>query len=325
MLARTAQGLYWMSRYLERSQHLCRLLRLQSQALIDRPVREINLGWSRIYGSVGRVPPAGYIESFESDNYALADSYTLAGDATFERDNPESVWSCFALGRENARQMRWSISAEMWSCLNLAYLRIKDLNIEDIWRASPESFYANLEEDIDTFNGVAATTMYRDEGWHFLRLGQFIERAQLLTSLLITQLELDENGENDDAHFAADWMSLLRLYHAVEAYNRRFNVEVKPDNVLDVLTTDGLLPVSLARTLDRAGLEISSIGAGPDARASDSTRRLAGRLSSMIHYDWPDSQDKRAMLARADELCRDLHRRVSDTYFEYSTEDLPRQ
>ena len=324
MLARTAQGLYWMSRYLERSQHLCRLLRLQSQALIDRPVREINLGWSRIYGSVGRVPPAGYIESFDSDSYALADSFALAGDATFERSNPESVWSCFALGRENARQMRWSISAEMWGCLNLAYLRIKDLNIEDIWRTSPESFYANLEEDIDKFNGVASNTMYRDEGWHFLRLGQFVERAQLQTSLLITQLELDESGENGDVNIA-DWMTLLRMYHAVEAYNRRFNVAVEPENVLDVLTTDGLLPVSLARTLDRAGLEISSIGTGPDARASDSTRRLAGRLSSMIHYEWPDREDKKAMLERANELCRDLHRRLSDTYFEYSTEELPRQ
>ena len=321
MLARTAQGLYWMSRYLERAQHICRLLRLQSEALVDRPIRDINFGWSRIYTSFGREPPAGGIMQLDSDNYTLADSFTLAGDTTFERTNPDSVWNCFILGRENARQMRQSISAEMWTCLNLSYLRIQKLSIQEIWRTSPESFYASVENDIDTFTGVASATMYRDEGWNFLRLGQFVERAQLLSSLLITQIDLDEISEEQSV---ADWMSLLRLYHAVEAYGRQFNVEVEPENVLDVLATDGLLPGSLIRSVDRAGFEIAAVGAGPDARASDSTRRLAGRLSSVLHYDWPDHEDKRAMLDRVNTLCRELHQHVSDTYFEYSSENLPR-
>ena len=321
MLARTAQGLYWMSRYLERAQHICRLLRLQSEALVDRPIRDINFGWSRIYTSFGREPPAGDIVQLGGDNFTLADSFTLAGDTTFERTNPDSVWNCFILGRENARQMRQSISAEMWSCLNLAYLRIQKLSIQEIWRTSPESFYASVESDIDTFTGVASATMYRDEGWNFLRLGQFIERAQLLSSLLMTQIDLDEISEEQSV---ADWMGLLRLYHAVEAYGRQFNVEVEPENVLDVLATDGLLPASLIRSVDRAGFEIAAIGTGPDARASDSTRRLSGRLSSVLHYDWPDQQDKRAMLDRVDRLCRELHQRLSDTYFEYSSENLPR-
>ena len=321
MLARTAQGLYWMSRYLERAQHLCRLLRLQSEALVDRPIGEILFGWNRIYSSMGREPPAGGIVLLDNDNYTLADSYTLAGDTTFERTNPDSVWSCFSLGRENARQMRQCISAEMWSCLNLAYLHLQDQSIQKIWRTSPESFYASVESEIDTFTGVASATMYRDEGWNFLRLGQFIERAQLLSGLLIAQIDLDESGEENSI---VDWIGLLRLYHAVEAYNRRFNVEVEPGNVLDVLTTDGLLPGSLIRSLDRAGYEIASIGAGPDPRNSDSTRRLAGRLSSMLHYEWPDQQDKRAMLTRVNALCREFHQLLNDTYFEYSSENMPR-
>ena len=217
---------------------------------------------------------------------------------------------------------RWqSISAEMWSCLNLAYLRIQNLSIQKIWRTSPESFYASVEGEIDTFTGVASTTMYRDEGWNFLRLGQFIERAQLLSALLIVQIDLDEASEEQSV---ADWIGLLRLYHAVEAYNRQFNVEVEPKNVLDVLTTDVLLPGSLIRSLDRARYEIRSIGDGPDGRTSDSTRRLAGRLSSMLHYEWPDHNDKRAMLDRVNTLCRELHQLVSDTYFDYSSENMPR-
>ena len=59
MLSRSAQSLYWMGRYLERAGHLCSLLRLQSEALVDRPVREIHFGWNRIYASVRREPPGG--------------------------------------------------------------------------------------------------------------------------------------------------------------------------------------------------------------------------------------------------------------------------
>ena len=61
MLSRSAQGLYWMGRYLERAEHLCRLLRLQTEALVDRPVREIYFGWKRIYGSMYRQPPLGRV------------------------------------------------------------------------------------------------------------------------------------------------------------------------------------------------------------------------------------------------------------------------
>ncbi len=151
MLSRSAQGLYWMGRYLERAEHLCRLLRLQTGALVDRPPREIYFGWSRIYGSMGRQPPGDTLE-VSDDSFTLADSYTLADDLTFERSNPDSIWSCFALGRENARQTRHSISAEMWVRLNLAYLRIQKLGIQDIW-GTPESFYDETVSEIATFSG----------------------------------------------------------------------------------------------------------------------------------------------------------------------------
>ena len=157
MLSRSAQGLYWMGRYMERAQHLSRLMRLQTEALVDRPVREIYFGWRRIYTSISRQPPGGSLELHEDDDYTLADSYTLADDLTFERSNPGSVWSCFALGRENARQMRHCISAEMWTSLNLAYLRIQKLGIQDIWATSPESFYAETAAEINTLAGVAGS------------------------------------------------------------------------------------------------------------------------------------------------------------------------
>ena len=326
MLSRSAQGLYWMGRYLERAQHLCRLLRLQTAALVDRPVQEIYFGWRRIYISADRLPPGGTLESADGEDgileedFTLADSYTLADDLTFERSNPGSVWSCFALARENARQTRNGIGAEMWSHLNRVYLRLQQRDIQSIWTPSPESFYAEMTAEIDTFTGVAAATMYRDEGWHFLQLGRFIERAQLSVALLHAQ---SATAAQSEEHSEADWISLLRAYHALEVYTRSYSVEVQPQQVIDLLATDPLLPDSLCQSLDVAAAELAAIAAGPNADSSAAVRRLAGRLCSLIHYDWPDREDREELLGQIGDFCRDLHDLVTATYFDYQIEDSP--
>ena len=318
MLSRNAQGLYWMGRYLERAGRLCRLLQLQVEALVDRPLREIHFGWSRIYASLGRQPPGGGLESHRSDDYALADSYTLAGDLTFERSNPDSVRSCFALGRENARQTRHCISAEMWTCLNLAWLQIRDLDIEDIWKVSPESFYAETTRAIDTFTGVAEATMYRDEGWRFMRLGRFIERAQFLVALLLAQLATARaQGETTDT----DWTSLLRGCQAFDAYKRSYRVEIRPGRVLDLLVTDPLLPGSLCRSLDTLAAEFTAIGPGPGSHAGAAAARLAGQWYALIRREWSDREDRDTLLAQTRKRCLDLHDHVNAAYIDYALDD----
>ena len=321
MLSRNAQGLYWMGRYLERAEHLCRLLRLQVETLVDRPVREILFGWNRIYASLGRLPPGGGLDAGAGDDYTLADSFTLAGDLTFERANPDSVRSCFASGRENARQMRHCISPEMWTCLNLAWLRIRDLDIEDIWKVSPEGFYAQAEREIDTFMGVAEATMYRDDGWRFMRFGRFIERAQLCASLLLAQLAATRSPEDGETS-GEGWPSLLRACHAFDAYERGHGVEVRPQQALDLLVTDPLLPGSLCSSLDTAAAELAAIGPAPDPRAAAAAERLAGRLCALIRYEWADRNDPEALLTRTGEYCRTLHDLVTAAYVDYAVEDL---
>ena len=319
MLARSAQGLYWMGRYLERTEHLCRLLRSQTAALVDRPIEEIHSGWNRIYNSMNRMPPVGGLELIDSDEFTLADSYTLTDDLTFERSNPDSVWSCLSYGRENARQMRHYISGEMWTHLNLSYLRMQEMDILSIWRSSPENFFSQTAAEMDTLVGIATATMYRDEGWHFMQLGRFIEGAQLANSLLLGQLRHEPNTR---AVPEADWMALLRDYNAVETYNRRYGIEVHPDHVLDLIATDEYLPRSLCRSLDRAARELNALGPGPNEKSSAAAQRLSGRVRALIHYDWPDNDDHERMLRQASDYCRQLHLLISETYFNYPVEAL---
>ncbi len=314
MLSRSAQGLYWMARYLERAAHLCRLMQLQVETLVDRPLREIHFGWNRVYNSMNQSPPAGTLEAFRSDDYTLADSYTLADHLTFEPMNPDSIWNCFAFARENARQVRNYISAEMWLSLNMAYLRLQELNIQEIWKTTPESFYAGTAEEINTFTGVTDATMYRDDGWHFIQLGRYIERAQLSAAILLSQIGANER---EDESFDADWANLLHVFHAFDAYVHTYSVVVQPGQVLDLIVMDAMLPGSVRRSLDMIGAVLGSVGAGPASRSSEEASKLSASLCALVREGRNDVMAWHTVLGRINVESRSLHQCVTDAYFDY--------
>ena len=317
MLARNAEGLYWMGRYVERTGHLSRLLREQMETLVDRPVREINFGWRRIYGALRRRPsgPAIGFAGFD-DDFTLADSFALADELTFERSNPDSVWSCFAAGRENARQIRQCITGEMWTSLNLPYLRLRELRIEDIWKAAPEGFYAGVSRDLDTFMGVVERTMYRDDRWRFLQIGRCTERLQLAVSLLLAQVDAVAKAEETSDH---DWMSLLRVCHALDAYAHLYGVAIRPDRVFDLLVVDPRLPRSLYSAADAAARELVALAPGPGPIGEAAS--LAARMTRTVRGGWPSGEP--ALEARRDRFrqiesqCRDFHDLVMAAHVSY--------
>ncbi len=156
--------------------------------------------------------------------------------------------------------MRHLITTEMWRRLNLTYLRIRDLEIEDIWAVLPEDFYAGMLAETDAFAGAAASTMYRDEGWRFLQLGRFVERAQFSPALLLEQMAIDAQ---DGEYAEEDWTSLLRIFHGLEAYSRCHGAVVQAGAALDLLVTDPLLPSSLYRSLNEIAEALAELGLGP--------------------------------------------------------------
>ena len=324
ILSRNAEDLYWMGRYIERTEHLCRLLSSQVETLVDRPVQVIDFGWRRIYGSLNRRPPGPEIAfaASDDDDYTLADSFTLADDLTFEPANPDSIRNGLACGRENARQVRHRISGEMWTCLNAAWLRFSARTIDDIWKTTPETFYAGVARDLDAFSGVAQTTMYRDEGWRFLQLGRFTERAQLMIALLLAQLALVRDGQEGAA--GGDWSGLLRTCQALDAYARCHGAEASADRVLDLLVADVLLPRSLCRALEMASraLDAASLGPGPTAEA----RQMAQDMAQAARGRWstrPSLDDRAERLWRLQQECRALHDLVFAAYVGYRVDGAP--
>ena len=328
MLSRSALGLYWLGRYLERAQHACRLIADQFETMKDRPVDEIDKSWRRLYGGLRRVPAGGELSSNLGDEgFMLVDAFTLADDLTFDAENPDSIRSSLANARENARQVRNVVDEDLWSCLNLAFFELRDLGITDIWQDRPGDFYRRTEDAVRTFFGIADSNMYRDEGWHFLQLGRFVERAQLLSALLEAQLAVYPAGGPDagpagdqavDPAADPDWLSLLRICAARDAYGRLHSLHYDPAAVVDFLVADPLASRSIRYALAQVSAALDAVSAGRPLIAE--AGRRAGRLAAEIDYDWPnrdpaDEEAIRATLRGIGEACRRLHDDIDAAYF----------
>ena len=324
MLSRNAEGIYWMSRYLERGGHLCRLLANQFGLIHDRSVDDIDRSWKRIYTALEREPLGGGLQSSHGlEGIMLADAYTLTDDLTFERQNPDSVISCFAMARENARQNRNHISLEMWTCLNVAFLEMRDKRLLDIWENRAREFYNTASSGARAFSGWADSTMYRDHGWHFLRLGQFIERTLLITALMDAQLRLYPTS---DPSREADWESLLDICEATASYRRVHSIEYAPDDVVHFLIADPGLSNSVRHSVHCISACLSDINrVGPSTNTGGISRQL-NRAATLLDEDWPgrdrtDDAATRAILAGIRATCRALHNGIVEAYFAYAIEE----
>lgn len=325
MLSRNAQGLYWISRYLERAGHGCRLVQIQYRALQDRAVQELDRTWLRLYLSLGREPLGGRLGSnVDDDAFMFADAYTLTDDLTFEPNNPDAIRNCIAAARENARQVRNVIGNEMWARLNLLYLGMRDIGVEDIWADRAGNFFVNTQDSVRGFFGIADNSMYRDNGWHFLQLGRFVERAQHMTALLDAQLEIFPSARRN---VESDWRSLLQIAFARVAYSRLRSLDVTPGSVIDFLVSDRLLSHSIRYALEQISNSLDAVS--EQRPLAVEARRRAGRVAARLEYDWPnrDPQDDsatRATLGTVRNACRRLNEDIEASYFNYAIEDSPR-
>src|SRR5271169_2070664 len=180
MLSRVANSLYWMSRYLERAENIARIVDVNLQLLLDfRDLNDHTLAghWVPIVQSTGD----------ESAFFALhpkATGQTVTEFLVFQTENPNSIVSSVAQGRENARMVRDQITLELWEELNRLYLLLKSRDARDMWKSSPFEFLQQIKACSLHLQGLTEATMVRNEGWHFMRVGRFLERADKTTRIL---------------------------------------------------------------------------------------------------------------------------------------------
>ena len=317
MLARVADSLYWMSRYLERVEFSARLVGLQLQRLPVNSAHEIAEGWSLVFRCLSAHPPGA--ESFgeaEDDDYLFADGYALTDFLTFEASNPSSILAALHAARENARQVRDTLSAPLWTCLNRTYLALRGTALVSEWTKEPERFHAGIVEGVQQFGGICQGTLQRGDQWHFMQLGKYVERAQLVATTLLAHCRspLPSEGGDDGER----WTSALRACNALEAYGRTHGGDVKGSDALALLICDPAGPHSLGFAAGRLQESLEALepplSGQPRAVPFTALDRISSLLCECVNAPMPVQQER---LAEILESYRNFHGLLEREYVYY--------
>jgi uncharacterized alpha-E superfamily protein len=289
MLSRVADSLYWMSRYLERGEHTARLIDVNLNLMLDQSPDRAGPRWVRLQACLIPAPPDS--SGADASGKARAIAFELLTNATFAaclaaaRENTRAIIACLAASRENARHVREQISSEMWEQLNRLYLDVRRENLDEVWSTAPHEYLRAVIDGSHLVRGVTDATMCHDEGWHFIQLGRFIERAAATAALLDVYLgdqsRPRELAPTPDEYL--DWVGVLRSCTAFEPYCKVYSPEPRPDRIAEFLLLNPLFPHSVRFCIDvveRALASISESTSRRDGRAE----RLIGRLRSDLLF-----------------------------------------
>ncbi|MCC6893079.1 MAG: alpha-E domain-containing protein [Anaerolineae bacterium] len=315
MLSRVADNLYWMSRYLERAEHTARLVDVHLNLALDQSnPQKPGARWERLITAL-HVPP---LEGLKLDEYSM--THRLA----FDQSNLNSIVVCIANARENARQVREKISSEMWLQLNTLYLDVRRANIDSIWNEQPHLFFMAIKNGAHLFQGITDTTMVHDEGWQFIQLGRYIERALSLATLLDAHLnafQVSQYTSATDDYF--EWLGLLKCFTAFEAYCKVYNADLRPYRLVEFLMYNAEFPHAMRFCIEQISTALQAISESAAVSKNSRVHRLAGRLRSGMSFDTVDemlARDTHTYLQEISEQCALIHSALYETYITYAVE-----
>ncbi|MBI3968237.1 MAG: alpha-E domain-containing protein [Chloroflexi bacterium] len=279
MLCRVAENLFWLSRYVERAVAVCRLVDVTWHLELDAgdPTHGDSF-WAPLLGtpSEGAPQPVGVPRSPRDVRHFLA----------FDRENSSSLVSCIGCARTAARGVRESISSEMWEQLNVLYLSLSGSDLAVAAEAQPHEFYKRVMMGAQLFQGLAESNLARDEPWHFLCLGRYLERADTVARVLNMQAHLLTVGEGGRRDEAVRWLAVLRSCGSAEAYARYYSLRVDPARVVEFLLLNPIFPQSVRFCLGEAEGSLREIARyeQSSARNSSDGARTLGLLKARLEY-----------------------------------------
>jgi len=262
MLSRIAESLFWIGRYIERSDGTARILDVHLQLLLEDPWIEENLACRSLLSVMGT-------EVADDAEVTRADVLTLLA---VDRNQPASIAYSLAAARENARRAREVVSTELWEVLNTTRARMPRKVATD----KVHEFFGWVRERAALAVGIIESSTSRDEAWSFFTLGRSIERADMTARLLATRSLTEASGPS--------WTTILRSVGAYEAYLRTYRGVPSARNAAEFLLLDRLFPRSILFSVTRAEQCMRDLDRGDRVGVTDQAQRLLGQIRSELEY-----------------------------------------
>ena len=280
MLSRTADHLFWMSRYTELAENTARMLNVGYEtALLPQSTAKAQEGWMGLL-SISELIPAYTARHGAVTRDGVLDFMVRDGN------NPSSILSCLRGARENARAVRGALTTEVWETQNQTWLELHRQLEGGAFERDPGQFFEWVKYRSHLSRGVTLGTMLQDEAFHFLRLGTFLERADNTARLLDVKFHAVQSdfhgvitGREPEADFY-HWSAILRSVSAFEVYRKVYRDVITPERVADLLILRRDMPRSLHASLREVVDNLALVSNGHSAE----TERRAGRLLADLQY-----------------------------------------
>jgi uncharacterized alpha-E superfamily protein len=281
MLSRTADHLYWMSRYMERAENTARMLDVNYQtSLLPQGADTAEQGWRGMLS-------ISELTALFGKRYDAVDARSVMDFMVRDEGNQSSIWNCLRAARENARAVRGALTTEVWETTNQTWLEFNRLLKEGAFERDPGTFFEWVKFRSHLSRGVTVGTMLQDEALYFLRIGTFLERADNTARLLDVKFQALAGGdffggqakEGQEVDFY-HWSAILRSVSGFEIYRKVYRNVIVPDRVAELLILRPDMPRSLAACMNEVVANLELVA----NQQSGETLRRAGRLKSDLRY-----------------------------------------
>jgi uncharacterized alpha-E superfamily protein len=280
MLSRTADNLYWIARYMERAETMARLLHVGSRIALlpSSGGGGLRNEWESLLQASGTA--AGFAKKYGDPVQRNIESYFF-----FDHDNPSSVASCIGQARENARIVRTALTGQVWEALNTAFQELRQLERTPRSELDLSRLTDWTMRQTAMLRGAIDTTLLRNDGWDFLNLGYYLERADNTARLMDVKYYVllpraDFVGSGLDNY---QWTLLLRALSVHRAFHWAYGGEVTPQKIADFLILNPQCPRSLLTcsmgAVDHLDRLSNGYGRSGEARA------LLGELAELSVFD----------------------------------------
>lgn len=313
MLSRVADSAFWMSRYVERAESIARIVNVNLQLLLDLPARQVEDAaghWPRVVACLG--------DDAEFRKRKLpADADVVTDFLLFDRTNPNSIASCLASARENARTIRELITSEMWEQVNRTHLWFGSRAAQQFYQRNTYEFFQRVMKSLQLFQGITDSVMHRGEGWEFIQLGKFLERADKTSRIMDDKFFLRSVDRKGMADTVPQWSAILRSCNARQTYLRLYASAVEPGKVVELLTLNAAFPRSILFCMlhvDQALRRISGVAPG---QFTNPAEKLSGRLLSEIGFSTVDEVWEKGLHRAMDDFqvrLNDIGGAIMETY-----------
>lgn len=244
MLARDAENLYWMARYLERAENTARLIIKISDTLLDIP-NGASLGWGTLLKVAG-------LDQLYQEYYDEANENDIMHFLIADERNPSSIMACVKFARENTRTLREMLPEDLWERINGLYLFIQN-NLHDASknRRNKYQFLQSIITQRQAIIGLIACAMEQDLAYHFIKLGRSVERADMTTRIMDVNyaISLPEDHPLFEITMQTLWAGILKTLSAFQTYRRLKAFHVNMSQVVDFLFQEARFPRSVKHCL----------------------------------------------------------------------------